>query len=599
MFEMNKIEIIIIDSGVKCNHSSFQGVSICGFQIYNSNIIEDFEDTYGHGTAIYGIIKKVGDVSNIINIKLPNIEEGINENDLINVLKYILNNMEPNIINLSLGINIINNLSELYSVCRKLAEKGVIIVSAFDNTGAFSYPAAFDCVIGVTTDPEISNSKDFVFIDDNIVNIAAFGRVQRLEWATPESILLGGNSFACAHVTVQISKYLYNGAKTLSDVLNCFKNEALKEYKNTCHKQRKSFIKVEKAALFPFNKEMHSLIRYSHLLNFDIVDLYDSKYSAKVGASTNVLMSDENILRFTVKNIEKIDWDSIDTLIIGHLDELSRLLGSNELKKNLLQQAIQRKKNVYSFDDLTTIFDGCIPENVYFPRIDESDLPMNRYGMLYRISKPVIAVFGTSSKQGKFTLQLKLREMFLRNNYSVGQIGTEPSALLFGMEYVFPMGYGNSVHINSFNTILYLNSIINDLCLQNKDVILTGSQSGTIPYDTGNLQNFTINQTVFLMGVQPDVVVMCINPFDDIDYIRRTKSFIESCIDTVVLAFVVFPMNLKNELMGIYGGVNKLNSEEYRLICERLKNEFDIPVFLLGNDKDMEKLFNELLSYFK
>lgn len=494
---MNEIEIIIIDSGVKCNHSSFQDVPIRGFQIYDSNVIEDFEDTYGHGTAIYGIIKKVSDFSNIINIKLSNVEEGINENDLIDVLKYILNNMEPSIINLSLGINVVNNLPELYNVCQKLTEKGVIIISAFDNAGAFSYPAAFDCVIGVTTDPEINNSKDFVFIDDSIVNIAAFGRVQRLEWANPESILLGGNSFACAHVTVQISKYLYNGAKTLSDVLNCLKKDALKEYKNTCHKQRKSFIKVEKAALFPFNKEMHSLIRYSHLLNFDIVDVYDSKYSARVGASTNILMKDENISKFTVKNIERIDWDSIDTLIIGHLDELSRLLGKNELKKNLLQQAIQRKKSVYSFDDLTTIFDGCIPENVYFPRIDENDLPMNRYGMLYRISKPVIAVFGTSSKQGKFTLQLKLREMFLKNNYSVGQIGTEPSALLFGMEYVFPMGYGNSVYINSFNTILYLNSIINDLCLQNKDVIITGSQSGTIPYDTGNLQNFTINQTIF------------------------------------------------------------------------------------------------------
>ena len=85
---MNKIEIIIIDSGVKCNHSSFQDVPIRGFPIYDSSVIEDFEDTYGHGTAIYGIIKKVNDFSNIINIKLPNVEEGINENDLIDVLKY-------------------------------------------------------------------------------------------------------------------------------------------------------------------------------------------------------------------------------------------------------------------------------------------------------------------------------------------------------------------------------------------------------------------------------------------------------------------------------------------------------------------------------
>lgn len=74
MCEMNEIEIIIIDSGVKCNHSSFQDVPIRGFQIYDSNVIEDFEDTYGHGTAIYGIIKKVliavsGENNNNANIR--------------------------------------------------------------------------------------------------------------------------------------------------------------------------------------------------------------------------------------------------------------------------------------------------------------------------------------------------------------------------------------------------------------------------------------------------------------------------------------------------------------------------------------------------
>lgn len=39
--------------------------------------------------------------------------------------------------------------------------------------------------------------------------------------------------------------------------------------------------------------------------------------------------------------------------------------------------------------------------------------------------KPVIGVFGTSSKQGKFTLQLAMKSEFNRRGIGVDSIGTE------------------------------------------------------------------------------------------------------------------------------------------------------------------------------
>ena len=59
-------------------------------------------------------------------------------------------------------------------------------------------------------------------------------------------------------------------------------------------------------------------------------------------------------------------------------------------------------------------------------------------------------------------------------------IGTEPSALLYGMDYVFPIGYNSSVYISGFDVIRYLNYIINILCEKGNDLILVGSQSGTV-----------------------------------------------------------------------------------------------------------------------
>ena len=92
--------------------------------------------------------------------------------------------------------------------------------------------------------------------------------------------------------------------------------------------------------------------------------------------------------------------------------------------------------------------------------------------MLYRIATPIIGVFGTSSKQGKFTLQLKLRELLLKQGYSVGEIGTEPTSQLFGKEYVFPMGYNSTVYIEHNDIISYLNAALYDISIRKKISLL-------------------------------------------------------------------------------------------------------------------------------
>ena len=57
-----------------------------------------------------------------------------------------------------------NNIARLYEVCRKLDEAGFILISAFDNDGAFSYPAVFDCVIGVISGDKCKSIKNMRYI---------------------------------------------------------------------------------------------------------------------------------------------------------------------------------------------------------------------------------------------------------------------------------------------------------------------------------------------------------------------------------------------------------------------------------------------------
>lgn len=592
-----KINIIIVDSGVDTFHKRFQGISVIGFTYQNGSLTEGFCDEYGHGTAVFDIIKSVSDFANIINIKIPNIEKSVCEDDLIHALQYIKTNLKCDILNLSLGINVCNHYNLLKKCCDELIEEGTIIVAAFDNNGAISYPAAFPNVLGVVSGSQCNRINDFQYYNDDVVNIAAKGSVQRVAWKNAQYLLIGGNSFACAHVTVQTARFMKDGYLTVSEIKEKFRAISISQQEFKCINTPIYKMKIKRAVIFPFNKEMHSLIRYHHLLNFELIDVYDVKYSFTVGASTSFLMNDMSVKNYIIKNINDIDWESFDTLIIGHTNTLSSLINDKKVKKNLLHEALSRKKQIYSFDDLTGLGYNNT-ESVYFPVVTSKNLPPFRFGMLYRISKPVVGVFGTSSQQGKFTLQLKIREILLENGYHVGQVGTEPSSMLFGMDYCYPMGYNSSVYIKEYDQIRYLNYIMNDLCEKNTDIILVGSQSGTVPYDTANIKLFNSTQFHFLMGTQPDCVVLMINPFDDFSYIQRTIAFIESSVRCRVISLVIFPMDLKKDWSGIYGKKNVMSDDALNNLKTSLSDYLELPIFVLGSDNDMDELVDIIIDYF-
>lgn len=274
---MKKIQIAIIDSGINCEHPAFVDSKPILISTDEQNKFEDF---YGHGTAVYNIIRKVENIADITNFRLKDVENGICENELINLLKIIKSEYKFDLINLSLGISICENLNELYAVCKSLTDEGTIIISAFDNTGSMSFPAAFENVIGVTTGQSCIRINDFEYNQDTVVNLGAKGDIQKLAWNNPNYILLGGNSFACAHTTVQAAKFMYEEIYGFHNIMKAFSDIAKKHFVNEkeFHKtiDRNLPFSIKKAVLFPFNKEMHSLLRFSSDINFEIVGVYDS-----------------------------------------------------------------------------------------------------------------------------------------------------------------------------------------------------------------------------------------------------------------------------------------------------------------------------------
>lgn len=596
-----KVDIVIIDSGVYMQHPQIsEKVNGYGVKICENNIIIDrnCNDEFGHGTAIYGIIRKHCQEANIIPVKIfQNEEDMADVGVLIATLNFIYENIQCNIINMSVGVSILKEKEELHSICKKLIDKGVIIVAAYDNFGSISYPAEFECVIGVGEGKDCQKAEDFIFVEGTkLVNVLANGNIQRCFWKNPQYQMCGGNSFACAHVTGIIGdNYQEILKKYKGNALKFLENSSLKKISLDIPEFRKKIVNYngKRAVIFPFNKENHSLIRFSEMLGFKIVDVYDSKYSGKVGAYTNDLLKTALPQNYVIRNIDLIDFSSFDLLIIGHTKELERITNKNGYGKKLIQQSLERNKMVYSYDAYPEFGDISLFFN---PNIVWKKDYASPFGKLYRSATPIVGVFGTTSKQGKFSLQVILRNLFLKEGYNVGQIASEPSGLLFGMDYCFPFGYSVRVEVIRKQMVELINKLLHDMDTE-KDIILVGCQSSTLPYDCGNTADFTFTQLEFLFSTWPDCIVLCVNSFDEYNDIRRTINFVEAAVKTKVVALVIFPMKLRNPSAGIYSETLEMGELEKREYMEKFSREFNLPTFILG--ENMYSLYDLLIRFFE
>ncbi|GHU76486.1 hypothetical protein FACS189461_4090 [Spirochaetia bacterium] len=147
-------------------------------------------------------------------------------------------------------------------------------------------------------------------------------------------------------------------------------------------------------------------------------------------------------------------------MILGHTHDLE-YFSNVKIRDPIIASSIERKINLFSFEDegFTSEVHALFKDkgiNLYYPELSVDNIP-EKMGKMYTIKTPVLGVFGTSKQQGKFTLQLQLRERFLRDRYKIGQLGSEPESLLFGMDYVYPFGYRGIADSSSLRTIEYLN----------------------------------------------------------------------------------------------------------------------------------------------
>lgn len=555
----------------------------------------------GHGTSICSTILSHVDDVEIKAFKVTSEEDEYIDCDvLISVLDYIEKNEKADIINMSICVCATKYKKEMYKICRRLYEKGTLVVAAFDNDGAVSYPAAFDCVIGVTTSAMIGNNKEFFPVNNRYVNVCAKGKAQRIVGLHGEIKIGMGDSLACAHFTGILADCCVKNNMPPMEALDLLGVKLLvkdNEEENYDHKARNVVGQYKKAAIFPYNKEMHSLIRYAALLNFRIEAIYDIRRSGRVGKKIDIIDA-EGSRKIAIKNIDQLNYDIVDTFIIGHTQELSMLDSSFE-GKLFINKILQYNKNVYSLDDYNVEEWSLYKTSGQFfsPQITLNTSKIVPFGKLYKNDIPILGIFGTRSKQGKWSLQMELRKRLLADGYVVGLLGTEPTAYLFGANSCYHFGYNGKRDFDDYQRVSHINSLINDIAEENVDIIISGGQSQTITNNISNIDGYAIDQYIFLQALQPDAVILSVCYEDSGRYIRDTIGVIESSVDCKVIGLVLFP---EKDAFRSEGKELKIDDEEFAEFRNYVESAIgrNIKIYRLQCSWEIDDLYENVLDYF-
>jgi uncharacterized NAD-dependent epimerase/dehydratase family protein len=213
---------------------------------------------------------------------------------------------------------------------------------------------------------------------------------------------------------------------------------------------------------------------------------------------------------------------------------------------------------------------------------------------------PILGIVGTSSAQGKFTLQLVLREGLRARGLEVGQVGTEHQSRLFGMDDAFAQGFANNVSLEPKAWAEYFDLRYRQIARDRRpDVILFGTQGGTIPYEAPRTRNagFADGNLLLLRAARADSYILVVNHLDEFDFIRDTIDVLRIVGRgrTILLALStrrrVFIESFGRRRIAVEDALPHEQAEHLR----RLADHFGLPALSILDPDAPERLIDEVV----
>ena len=552
------MKIGIIDSGMDVNHKRLtvcdvegNSILLCGNEF---SLCENFDDQLGHGTATAGIIHKHNPQAELFIVKIFDKEGFTNERFLHYAIQLCIDR-RVNLINISLGVQTNTPHESLIDICEKAYSAGIAIVAAAHNDiHSESYPACFSSVLGIVCGKAKTDSYGYIPSSGFFI---AKGDLQRVLWKNNQFNITGGTSFACAHFTGIISNVIENHKFNDIAALKSFMIEhadkdllpmyQVSDIKKIPYIQRSDFDKIgkefftpqkndwlKKIALFPVSeKEMNTFSEFPGLCKYEIVKSLDYPRNIKRNTENTQSLTDD-------------DWDRFDTMVLGYF--LDHQFEANvKLGIEIVKKAIAYDKNIFFFSQrlkksLQQFIFKSYGGKIYLPEVNKETLwKMLQFKHLPESDTPIISVIGTSNKQGKFTTQLRIKDILQNEGYRVSHISTEPHGELFGATFAFPYGHQGTVNLPRTDWLEFLRILVKGTqYFNNPHIIITGTQGSFIPRTYKHVGDTTTSLD-FVFGIQPDGFVCAINPQDTLEQIQDVLDTIRIFTKAKLLFCVLTP----------------------------------------------------------
>ena len=616
----------VIDSGFnagKKNVHVLNGTSFCNGDAQPDS---NYKDMIGHGTACIGVIHSKAPNAEFLPVKIFE-SELITTMDILCKAIYWCVEHHCHIINLSLGTVDESNSDVLKEACDFAHKHQTFIVAATSNDGQPSIPASFPNVFGVAGG-KVNGKFDYFYDPHQKIQFVARGDRQRLNWLGDKQIFMGGSSFAAPHISGLIALIIekYDGI-TFNDLTEILKLHSLNQCPElvdsstyTINGMSRSDVSIrdlnkanspnwiEEAVIFPYNKEMHGLVRFRELLPFRITRVADVVGKRTIGKDCGEVIGGAESNLIIQQNLE----DCLqygDTLVLGYLDEISRIK-KRDVLQDALKLALKHNKNVYSlspiannqYELISKAFQEkhlhCAAPNIDFATYEALT---KTYDWRGRSQKPVVGIFGTGPQQGKFTTQLALRKQLQKIGYKVGQLGTEHQSALFDFDFTFPNGYDGhqSIQIPMDLHISLLNSAMVGIEQSDPDIIVVGGQSGIIPHSFyEKSQSYTLPSLILLFGTVPDAYILLVNSIDEPEFIQENIRVLESLGKGKVI-LLVFSDKKKIVNDAVNTVVSQpLSQEEICQTTSRLESTHCIPATEIISVEGQKKMADVVVDFF-
>ncbi len=316
-------------------------------------------------------------------------------------------------------------------------------------------------------------------------------------------------------------KKLWGGVDELPPIIEI--NKGSKNIYRREHLQR--ILPVNpKAAIFKYNKEAYSLLRFKNLSLFNPVVIFDDKVSIDDAAEYINIGKTYVPVKNDLAEIEKFDFNVlILTCSLNFESELEVItkLVTKALLNNL--PIICLYDDIIKYDHIQTFLNEKNINNIFRIGVTNRDLEnieIEKYNNY--VPQKVLGLFGTDSVQGKFTTQILLREE-LKKNIEVKHFSTEPTGVLIGAD----VGFSRVENDDESKNLAFYRKIIEEM-EKESDIIIVGGQNSII-FSLNEKGDYSKNaSTRIFQTFLPRWIILTVSVDTEITTIVESLAYIKS-----------------------------------------------------------------------